>query len=117
MMTIDDLMLAALVAHESTIYVEIEGKKYRDWQDIARDYQGRKIRGFSVRLDHGVELHLDSEDKPLGTWIEVQEDFKCCECGEVFSDELRFISRSREPGLPGHCPGCGFPMKTKEAKQ
>lgn len=64
MMTIDELILAAIVAHESTIYVEIEGKKYRDWLDIARDYQGCKIRGFTMRLDHGVELHLDSEDKP-----------------------------------------------------
>ena len=58
-----------------------------------------------------------SWEEPMGTWLFNSGDYTCSECGETFSDELFYISRSREPGLPGHCPGCGFPMKTKEAKQ
>ena len=58
-----------------------------------------------------------SWEEPMGTWLFNAGDYTCSECGETFSDELFYISRSREPGLPGHCPGCGFPMKTKEAKQ
>ena len=58
-----------------------------------------------------------SRKEPMGTWLFNAGDYTCSECGETFSDELFYISRSREPGLPGHCPGCGFPMKTKEAKQ
>lgn len=58
-----------------------------------------------------------SWEEPMGTWLFNAGDYTCSECGETFSDELFYISRSREPGLPGHCPGCGFQMKTKEAKQ
>ena len=63
------------------------------------------------------EPYDGSGEEPMGTWLFNAGDYTCSECGETFSDELFYISRSREPGLPGHCPGCGFPMKTKEAKQ
>ena len=63
------------------------------------------------------EPYDGSWEEPMGTWLFNAGDYTCSECGETFSDELFYISRSREPGLPGHCPGCGFPMKTKEAKQ
>ncbi len=119
MMTIDELMLAAIVANEATIYVEIEGKKYRDALDIIRDYQGRKIRGFTRRRDHGVELHLEPEDRPAFTWSEdgewlLDEDgYTCSKCGAKFLAENLFGIRRRYD-LPEHCPKCKCRMEAKQ---
>ena len=57
-MTIDELMLAAIVSSETCRYIEIDGKKYNQAIDILQDHGGREILGYSERLDRSVEVIL-----------------------------------------------------------
>ncbi len=57
-MTINELMLAAIVSSETCRYIEIEGKKYTQAIDILQYHHGREVLGYSERLDHGVEIIL-----------------------------------------------------------
>ena len=57
-MTIDELMLAAIVSSETCRYIEIDGKRYNQAIDIVQDHHGREVLGYSERLDHGVEVIL-----------------------------------------------------------
>ena len=57
-MTIDELMLAAIVSSETCRYIEIDGKKYNQAIDILQDHGGREILGYTERLDHSVEVIL-----------------------------------------------------------
>lgn len=76
-MTIDELMLAAIVSSETCRYIEIDGKRYNQAIDIVQDHGGREILGYSERLDHSVEVIMKPiEDKAperanqkTGDWI------------------------------------------------
>lgn len=57
-MTINELMLAAIVSSETCRYIEIEGKKYTQAIDLLQYHHGREVLGYSERLDHGVEIIL-----------------------------------------------------------
>lgn len=57
-MTINELMLAAIVSSETCRYIEIDGKRYNQAIDIVQDHHGREVLGYSERLDHGVEVIL-----------------------------------------------------------
>ena len=57
-MTIDELMLAAIVSSETCRYIEIDGKRYNQAIDILQDHGGREILGYSERLDHSVNVIL-----------------------------------------------------------
>ena len=57
-MTIDELMLAAIVSSETCRYIEIDGKKYNQAIDILQDHGGREILGYTERLDNSVEVIL-----------------------------------------------------------
>ncbi len=57
-MTIDELMLAAIVSSETCRYIEIDGKRYKQAIDIVQDHGGREILGYSERLDHSVNVIL-----------------------------------------------------------
>ena len=83
-MTINELMLAAIVSSETCKYIEIDGKLYTQAIDILQYHHGREVLGFSERLDHGVEIILKPIEnkaperaKPeTGDWIRFAPDDK-----------------------------------------
>lgn len=57
-MTISEMIITAMVASPTTVYLECEGKRYRDAVELANDHGNRVVRSASVHPGGGIEIEL-----------------------------------------------------------
>lgn len=62
-MTISEMAIVALVASPSTIYLECEGKRYRDLVELTKDHGNRLIRSASIHAGGGIEIELEPQEE------------------------------------------------------
>lgn len=80
-MTVSEMVIAAMVASPATVYLECEGKRYRDAVELTKDHGNRLIRSASVHAGGGIEIEL-----------EPQEEFDLAALGlpDMFDDQPAF---------------------------
>lgn len=57
-MTISEMVITAMVASQTTVYIECEGKRYRDAVELANEHGDRFIKGAKVHPGGGIEIEL-----------------------------------------------------------
>lgn len=57
-MTISEMVITAMVASSTTVYIECEGKRYRDAVELANEHGDRFIKGATVHPGGGIEIEL-----------------------------------------------------------
>ena len=57
-MTVAEMIITAMVASPTTVYLECEGKRYRDAVELANDHGNRVVRSASVHPGGGIEIEL-----------------------------------------------------------
>ena len=57
-MTVSEMIITAMVASPTTVYLECEGKRYRDAVELANDHGNRVVRSASVHPGGGIEIEL-----------------------------------------------------------
>lgn len=62
-MTISEMAIVTLVASPSTIYLECEGKRYRDAVELTKDHGNRLIRSASIHAGGGIEIELEPQEE------------------------------------------------------
>ena len=62
-MTISEMVITAMVASPATVYLECEGKRYRDAVELANEYGNRVVRSASVHPGGGIEIELLPEEE------------------------------------------------------
>ena len=60
-MTVSEMVIAAMVASPATVYLECEGKRYRDAVELTKDHGNRLIRSASVHAGGGIEIELEPQ--------------------------------------------------------
>lgn len=61
-MTVSEMVIAAMVASPATVYLECEGKRYRDAVELTKDHGNRLIRSASVHPGGGIEIELEPQE-------------------------------------------------------
>lgn len=62
-MTVSEMVIAAMVASPATVYLECEGKRYRDAVELTKDHGNRLIRSASVHAGGGIEIELEPQEE------------------------------------------------------
>lgn len=62
-MTVAEMVIAAMVASPATVYLECEGKRYRDAVELTKDHGNRLIRSASVHAGGGIEIELEPQEE------------------------------------------------------
>ena len=62
-MTISEMVITAMVASPATVYLECEGKRYRDAVELANEYGDRFIKGAQILPGGGIVIEVDEEIK------------------------------------------------------
>ena len=57
-MTISEMVITAMVASPTTVYIECDGKRYRDAVELANEHGDRFIKGATVHPGGGIEIEL-----------------------------------------------------------
>lgn len=60
-MTISEMIITAMVASPATVYIECDGKKYRDAIELAKEHGNRLVESAEVLPDHGIRITLKPE--------------------------------------------------------
>lgn len=62
-MTISEMVITAMVASSTTVYLECEGKRYRDAVELANDHGNRTIRSATIHPGGGIEIELEPQEE------------------------------------------------------
>lgn len=62
-MTVSEMVIAAMVASPATVYLECEGKRYRDAVELTKDHGNRLIRSASIHAGGGIEIELEPQEE------------------------------------------------------
>lgn len=62
-MTISEMAITALVASPSTIYLECEGKRYRDLVELVNEYGDRLIKSAQILSGGGIKIELEPREE------------------------------------------------------
>lgn len=60
-MTISEMVITAMVAPSATVYLECEGKRYRDAVELANEYGDRFIKSAQILSGGGIKIELEEE--------------------------------------------------------
>lgn len=60
-MTISEMVITAMVASPATVYLECEGKRYRDAVELANEYGDRFIKSAQILSGGGIKIELEEE--------------------------------------------------------
>lgn len=58
-MTISEMVITAMVASPATVYLECEGKRYRDAVELANEYGDRFIKSAQILSGGGIKIELE----------------------------------------------------------
>lgn len=62
-MTISEMVITAMVASPATVYLECEGKRYRDAVELANEYGNRFIKGAQIIPGGGIVIELYPQEE------------------------------------------------------
>lgn len=62
-MTIAEMVITAMVASSTTVYLECEGKRYRDVVELANDHGNRTLRSATIHPGGGIEIELEPQEE------------------------------------------------------
>lgn len=60
-MTISEMIITAMVASPATLYIECDGKKYRDAIELAKEHGNRLVESAEVLSGGGIRITLKPE--------------------------------------------------------
>lgn len=60
-MTISEMVITAMVASPTTVYLECEGKRYRDAVELANEHGNRLVESAEVLSGGGIRITLKPE--------------------------------------------------------
>ena len=60
-MTISEMVITAMVASPTTVYLECEGKRYRDAVELANEHGDRFIKSAQILSGGGIKIELNED--------------------------------------------------------
>ena len=61
-MTISEMVITAMVASPATVYLECEGKRYRDAVELANEHGDRFVRSAQILSGGGIKIELEPQE-------------------------------------------------------
>lgn len=58
-MTVSEMVITAMVASPATVYLECDGKRYRDAVELANEYGDRFIKSAQILSGGGIKIELE----------------------------------------------------------